>query len=650
MAQNLAELCETLVLKNMGELSAQIFATLTEHGRQTIHALAEHAGLPMRRVRAAVGSLMEEQLIHQYAEEGAPSYYSNNWRNAYNLVRHTNIVDLVNDRHGERAGHIVGNILQLGHARVGDLADAYELLPVSKRDGGVDTDNGMSNGGAKTNGAAASHVGSASECHSSLRALLRAGILVKVGMRAYMPPSDLQEQIDEAVISEQFPDRKVTGPKKQYEFKLATNSLKRKWRDEDAYSDLKDVSSSRGAIKRPADHFMNNNKRIKVNGDSGNGMHAAVNGEHSGPKLPDDMVVRIDFTRCTLALRSRQLQQLAKRFCGGLTATVYGALLQTLEGKVRAVHDDVAAENSDDDDESSLPVCTVSEVAEFLDPSLDLGASIKGLSTEKKVLNGAGKKGKMRHAQDDDFAELGIKREHSDSDEEPTTNGYSGYRDRAKRIAAIEAHLSLLEEHSKHFCKRHRAHGSNEWRVNFPALTTTLIEAELDATIQARYGRIALRVVRLLRAKGKLEEKQVATGAMMRIKDVRAVLTELQFHGILEAQELPKDNARQPSRTLYLWYCDTKRAQQLILQQTYRAMTRSLQRIPVERENYRTVIEKAERTDVKGHEQEKLEQPEKQALREWRETEERLLAQSARMDEMVALLRDFSGKDTSLTA
>ena len=361
------------------------------------------------------------------------------------------------------------------------------------------------------------------------------------------------------------------------------------------------------------------------------------------------MIVRIDLTRCTLALRSRQLQQLAKRFCGGLTAIVYGALLQTLEGKVRTVHDDAGAENSEDE-ESSLPVCTVSEVAEFLDPRIDLCASIKGMSIDKKATNGTGRNGKKSHGFDDDFAESNIKREHSDSDDEPSTNGYSAHRDRAKRISAIEAHLSLLAEHTKQFCKAHRAHGTNEWRVNFPVLTNTLIEAEIDNTIQARYGRIALRVVRMLRHKGKLEEKHVASNAMMRIKDVRSVLTDLQFHGFLDAQELPKDNARQPSRTLYLWYFDTKRAQQLILQQTYKAMTRSLQRIPVERENYRTIIEKAERTDVKGREQEKLEQPEKQALREWRETEERLLAQAARMDEMVALLRDFSGKDSSLVA
>lgn len=339
-----------------------------------------------------------------------------------------------------------------------------------------------------------------------------------------------------------------------------------------------------------------------------------------------------------MAMRSRRLEQHAKRYLGGVTAAVYGALLQTLEGKTRAVHNDLPPDD-DDDEESHLPVCTISEVAEILDPTINLDASIKGLQVGKNLTNGTGKNSKKN----------GIKRELSDSEDEPTMNGYSGYADRAKRLSLIEAHLALLEEHNTQYCKRVRTHGSNEWRVDFPALTATLVEAELDSTIQARYGKLALRVVRMLRQKGKLEEKQVASCAMMRIKDIRALLTDLQFRGVLEAQELPKDNARQPSRTLYLWFFDTFRVQQLILQQTYKAMARTLQRVPVERERYRTVIEKAERTDVKGQEHEKLEQAEKQALREWREVEERLMSQVDRMDLIVALLRDFSGKDTSLT-
>jgi DNA-directed RNA polymerase III subunit RPC3 len=161
---------------------------------------------------------------------------------------------------------------------VGDLADAYELSPGSK-------DSVAAAGHAAANGIASGvdpasankpsfnqHIATVSELHNTLRTLLKAGILAKVGLRTYIPPADLQEQIEEAVIVDQFPDGKVTGPKKQAEFKTAVNTLKRKWRAEDAYSDHQDLSS-KGVMKRPGDYFNNNNKRPKVNGDLPNGHH-----------------------------------------------------------------------------------------------------------------------------------------------------------------------------------------------------------------------------------------------------------------------------------------------------------------------------------------------------------------------------------------
>lgn len=361
--------------------------------------------------------------------------------------------------------------------------------------------------------------------------------------------------------------------------------------------------------------------------------------------------MRVDFTRCTLALRNRRLQQLAKNFLGGVAAEVYGALLQVLEGKERGVCD--ALPDDEDEDEGNIsPVANISEIAEILDPTIDLSITIKDAASRKRMPNGTGKHLKTEHGdEDDDAALLGIKPEaQSDSENESSANGYTAHRDRANRLKLIEKHLFLLEEHMHCFCQRARSHtqNSNEWQVNFPALTSTLAVTELDRTIRSRYGQIPLRIVRMLREKGKLDEKIVASDAMMRIKDVRAILTDLQFRGILEAQELPKDNNRQPSRTLYFWYFDIERVQSLFLQQTYKAMTRTLQRIPVERERFRTAIDKAERSDIKGREEQKLDAVDKQRLREWREVEERLLAQVARMDDMVAILRDFSGWDTSL--
>ena len=94
---------------------------------------------------------------------------------------------------------------------------------------------------------------------------------------------------------------------------------------------------------------------------------------------------------------------------------------------------------------------------------------------------------------------------------------------------------------------------------------------------------------------------------------------------------------------MYLWFYDQQRCRQLLLTDTYKAMARILQRIKVERAKVQTVIDKAERTDVVGHEEQYLSKMERQALRDWSQTEEKLLIQLGRQDNLVATLRDFIG-------
>ena len=128
-----------------------------------------------------------------------------------------------------------------------------------------------------------------SEFHQTLRTLLKKGYLTKVGNRSHIPQPDLQRQIQDTVIAEQFSDGKISGPKKKRQFDAAVNDLKRKWEDEDAYSNTKYVAS-RGVIKRSKDS-PSSSKRVKLNGDMPNGVHDEcveedVETEHSVPKLP----------------------------------------------------------------------------------------------------------------------------------------------------------------------------------------------------------------------------------------------------------------------------------------------------------------------------------------------------------------------------
>lgn len=332
------------------------------------------------------------------------------------------------------------------------------------------------------------------------------------------------------------------------------------------------------------------------------------------------MVVKVNYAKCTVALRSEQLERLAARLIGDTTSRVYAALLVLLEKNIPRCYDDLATYLDEDNEEAAQPETTTVDISEILDPSLDLVSTI-GVSDD--MTDGYG-----------DEERTSIKQENSEA---------NTYRDRNKRLKQIEQHLILLAEHPRRFVTKVGNLGQGQWRVNFPALTRNLQRTEIETVINARFGTIATRIVRMLASKGKLDEKQLANFALMRQKDIRAILTGMQEAGFVESQEVPKDNSRQPSRTLFLWNFDHDRCRQLVITDAYKGMARLLQRIQVQKAKYQGVLDKAERLDVVGHEDEYLTQEDKGHLRTWRDQEERLLTQLARQDEAIALLRDFSG-------
>jgi len=323
------------------------------------------------------------------------------------------------------------------------------------------------------------------------------------------------------------------------------------------------------------------------------------------------MVLKVNYEKCNVALRSQSLERLAARSIGDVTAKVYGTLLQLLERKIPRCYDDLEEYTDEHDEEDAQPTATTLDIGDLIPTSLDLGSTI---AKDDDFPNG-----------DDDSYDVDdapgrpVKREASAPD------GYnddaSSFADRNKRLTQIEQHMALLAEHPRNFCSKISTRGKGEWRVS-----------------------IATRIVRMLNAKGKLDEKQVANFTLMRQKDIRAILAEMHEAGFLEAQEVPKDNSRQPSRTLFLWYFDPDRCRQLILSTTYKAQARLIQRMQYEKEEVSAVVQKAERLDVVGHEDQLLTASDKSILRRWSEFEEKLVVQMARQDELVALMRDFLGE------
>jgi DNA-directed RNA polymerase III subunit RPC3 len=116
----------------------------------------------------------------------------------------------------------------------------------------------------------------------------------------------------------------------------------------------------------------------------------------------------------------------------------------------------------------------------------------------------------------------------------------------------------------------------------------------------------------------------------------------MQLAGMVDIQEVPRDASRTTQRTMFLWYFDAQRATAVMVDGIYKAMSRSIQRLEVERRRASGILSMAERSDVRTtSEEEVLSEEQMDMLKQIRAKEDRIMGQIARLDDLVGIFRDF---------
>ena len=348
---------------------------------------------------------------------------------------------------------------------------------------------------------------------------------------------------------------------------------------------------------------------------------------------------------------------------------VYMELLIQLAKGIRCCNTGSRRDDNPDeeDDPANNPGVSTVDLKDALRDKIDLTGSIGYVDPDSieidKLIHPKKRRRKFAVSSDDededenmtdiDHINYNDSRSGIEKDKEQTNGGHTKNHMKPGKISSflnpssptdlIRQNLLLLSEPPFHFVHQidYTLSQPETWTVDFPSLSTHLRLLELETIIGARYGPLALRIIRILQEKGKLDEKAIGSFGLMNQKLMRSILTTMHEAGHLELQEIPRDNHRQPSRTMFLWFFDPERCRKKVLEETYKAMARCLQRVRVEREMVRMVVEKSERSDVVGREEEYLGVEERRALEDWREREERLLGEVGRLDDLVAVLRDF---------
>ncbi|KKA22203.1 DNA-directed RNA polymerase III subunit rpc3 [Rasamsonia emersonii CBS 393.64] len=627
------------------QFAIRIFSTLVRYDRLALPRLKFYSRLSDKQLHYGLSAMIQMHLVFHYTSyDDGVTYYEANTQSAYYLIRSGKILEVVANRLGEYAATVLSTIMYLGHAQVSYLETLPELLseqPKETQTNGVSSDHEHSDqdeGVEKEdgddaekhtsipNGDHASNEESRLRLHSTLKALAAHGYIIRVRDAHFQSHADIVMDAERSIKSR--PDMKgLKGKKLDEALVEAVERLVKERTDGDLTRGLMFKGIPRGVKRRHANGIANgSNKRPRLEPSVA---HAVAEDDSEEDDWSDDdvvedtsdLIVRVNYEKLDVVFRNRRLVELAEQYSSAVTAQVYETLLRLIEYQTPRCRDQPEIPPEGEEGERYSVAIPLHTLAEEVDPQLDLAGSIGPMDPSQPP----GRRGKRP-------LENGV---NGDGEDEPD-GALKG-----NRTHDIDQHLTLLAQPPYNFCSRRLSSGIPSWTVEYRHLARHLRHLEIERIVGTRYGSAALRVIRILLAKGKLDEKRLQEISLLSSKDLRQVLGGMQATGFVDLQEVPRDAQRQPSRTIYLWFYDPDRVCRNLLQDTYKAMSRCLQRIRFERNRLREFLDKTERSDVKGNEERYLSEAELKTLQQWRDKEALLLGEVSRLDDLVAVLRDF---------
>ncbi|KAI0156421.1 RNA polymerase III subunit RPC82 [Xylariaceae sp. FL1272] len=496
------------------------------------------------------------------------------------------------------------------------------------------------------------------ELYDTLAQLIAAGILESVVPDMFKSPQDLKASIEQHVMTD-YPQG-IRGIKLTNEFDAKVAQLLEIHGHE--RSRLKQQLQS-SALSEPG----NIKRRKLANGGIANGYA----GSEGGSILKDEShtaVLRVNFDKCLVELRNQKLVDYAEDLIGETTAQVLGAVLAAVTRKIYQCQFQSHSIMSEDEVQAYVNGVRVDtdEVFDHLDADVDVVTGIGTASADEINIRYAEKIRKYPHqtrdpqkpnGPDDEDELMDVDEEYDRSEEHRNgvlTNGHhpeptlqNGVRRdydeddpaaRAQRKRQMRQHLLILAEVKPYFI---RHCGINQWTVDFETLLHQLRFMELDTIIEENFGHEGLRLTRILREKGKLDDKTLPNIALMKKPDVYVKMAQMEMAGFLEAQEVPRDNNRAANRTLFFWFFDEPRAMNRMLDVSYKSMVRLLERLNAERYKARNILSVVNRSDVRGKEKNMLRGDLYGEYQAFVDIEKKLLAPLSRLDDLVSIFQDF---------
>ncbi|KAL8670097.1 MAG: hypothetical protein Q9168_005342 [Polycauliona sp. 1 TL-2023] len=676
MSKYAIQLSVILVNELLGELPSQVFHALAFNGRLSFSGLVHHSRFSPTEVKHSLSVLIQQQLVSWYDPDNVgQAFYEVNLENSYVLARWGKYIQLLKHRFGDFAGDLISDVIILGHVRIGDLTRTYfpsdnERGPLSEIVASDRSTQSSDEQLAKVGGDTGKAVHTADELHSAIGDLLGAGILCHVHESYFRSAADNVAEAEHAV-----PRDGSMKSKKQQEatWELNVQQKLEDWRY-GSKAETEALAQKLQYMERTFDEDYDEPpvKKRKIMRSRTNGSHESAGDLESTSSgwLDHDIIVQVNHEKFKIIMRNQQLVALAEESIGSPTSIVYAELLRAAERQTRKCKNELFLADDDSEiDLVSLPQVSTDELRatqKMLHDPPDLTSALGKVDPSEidlgRLLHNSKKPKKRRKPDQSQADEASVDGSASSDESENTSNEDESDRDKTPDTTPdttpktngptspsdpLRQHLLLLSDQPQRFLipvPRTKT-DLEKWAIPYHDLSKTLLQNSIVSITISRFGPLAGRLIRILAANDngtKLDEKTLVLLSLIPQKQMRTLLHSMHRAGHIELQEIPKDGSqRRPGMTLFYWFFDPERCRKRMLEETYKTMTRLVQRARVEREAVSSTVEKAERTDVVGREEELLGEGELAALHEWREKEERIWGEVGRLDELVAVLRDF---------
>ncbi|CCE83643.1 Piso0_004227 [Millerozyma farinosa CBS 7064] len=557
-----SNLYTTVAKTHLGEVAAVVISILISYGRLTAKDISQRSKIQLKLVKLTLVSLIQLNCIYYWHDKTSNNvYYSFNERGILMLLHSGEIIVHIKNKFGEEAAELTQHLIEFGNIKIEDyLINFKDEESKYKRE-------------------------------SIITTLFTQKWLIGVSKVDFNPIEDLWMTVYEEVLRNT--PRSTT------------------------MSEAKRIAEVKEEAKQKLSKLIENSRDVK--------QHIVI--KDGLKRMNPSTIIRFNLDRFEKHLRTRCFVDFSRFKIGVLSSMVYEAALTAIEDNspdMRHFFLEVTGLLNDPDERREFTnsienklvddkkiTFTLKDVLKYLPKEVDLRNSIlshnflKPNPISKKRVNSdsedqAPKKIKL---EPDSEGQIQSPEEHTMEFEDFQRN-IDVDNSNAQSLGLINQHLKLLASNSSVKFVVETTPGV--YMVPFTEIVKNLKRHYYDTLVKYTLGADSLRVLRCLKACKIADEKTLANSVLLKEKAVRNTLFNLINLNIIEIQEVPRSADRAASKTFFLFRHKESNAYSFLRNSLLFSMAELSQNIIDFKSENKILLEKCEREDVKGHEDELL--------------------------------------------